>query len=355
MVADASIICQPAPPRTYHRGRLRTNIHPRRIRLEASTHCQLRCPSCPTTAGLIDEALGKGFLGFEDFRTLVDHNRRVREIELSNYGELLLNPQLVPMLEYAQQKRVVISMDSVNLNHATPAALDAIVRTGVRFLSVSIDGASQETYAKYRLRGDFGRVIANVREINRLKQTYESSHPELRWQFIVFGHNEHEISAAREMAESLGMSFFLKLSWDEEFSPIVDREHVAREMESTAVTRGEVKATTGSDYGAHICSQLWLNPQINWNGDILGCCRNFWGTFGGNAFRDGLADAINGEEMQYARAMLAGQAPPRDGVPCTTCDIYRDRAEKREWVELPPEAGPVLRARRWLARVRGRA
>lgn len=306
-------------------------IHPTRIRLEASTHCQLRCPSCPTTAGSIDAALGKGFLRFSDFRALVDANPQLRAVELSNYGEILLNPELVQILEYAHERRVVIRGGAVNLNHASDAVLDAIVRTGVDKMSISIDGASRDTYSRYRVRGDFDRVLENIRRINALKEHYRTTRPELTWQFIVFGHNEHEIADARRMAAELDMKFSIKLSWDDEVSPIRDRAHVAKEIGSPAVTRAEHRELHGEPYLGEICEQLWVNPQINWNGDVLGCCRNFWGTFGANAFTDGLDAAVNSERMQYARRMLSGEAPPREDIPCSSCELYADRAAARRW------------------------
>src|SRR6516165_12088787 len=85
-------------------------ITPRRIRLEASSFCQLRCPSCPTTAGAIHPAIGSGFLKFKDFQRLVDLNPRLKTIEIANYGEVFLNPQLVDILEYAHRKRVAINI-----------------------------------------------------------------------------------------------------------------------------------------------------------------------------------------------------------------------------------------------------
>ncbi len=30
---------------------------------------------------------------------------------------------------------------------------------------------------------------------------------------------------------------------------------------------------------------------------VLGCCRNFWGDFGGNAFTDGLVSSLNNEKI----------------------------------------------------------
>ena len=52
-------------------------IEPVAIRLEASSHCQLRCPSCPTTDGAIDRVIGKGFLKAGDFRTFLERNPSV--------------------------------------------------------------------------------------------------------------------------------------------------------------------------------------------------------------------------------------------------------------------------------------
>ena len=61
---------------------------PSKIRLEASSFCQLRCPSCPTTAGAINPAIGNGFLHFDDFRTLLDDNPSVITSNWQTMGKL---------------------------------------------------------------------------------------------------------------------------------------------------------------------------------------------------------------------------------------------------------------------------
>ena len=64
---------------------------PAQIRLETSSFCNLRCPSCGTTTGAVHhQAVGGGFLRFENFRKLLDDNPRLKSIELSNYGEIFL-------------------------------------------------------------------------------------------------------------------------------------------------------------------------------------------------------------------------------------------------------------------------
>ena len=210
-------------------------IRPTKIRLEASTYCQLRCPTCPTTTGETHAGIGGGFLKFEDFRTLLDGSPWLEEIELSNYGEMAVLwfdtggndlieadaqgarvRELQPMarqefdftVEHAHDRGVrLTARTGVNLNNATDAMLEAVVKYRFEHLRCSLDGASNETYRQYRIRGNFDRVIANIRKINGYKAEYGSDRPGLTWQFVVFGHNEHEIARAREMAEELGMEF----------------------------------------------------------------------------------------------------------------------------------------------------
>jgi MoaA/NifB/PqqE/SkfB family radical SAM enzyme len=311
----------------------RPQAAPSRIRIEASSFCQLRCPSCPTTAGAIHPVISSGFLRFADFRALIDGNPSITAVELSNYGEALLNPELIEMLRYAQRKSVEVNLhNGVNLNHCKDELLEAFVKYQVRKITCSIDGASQETYRVYRVRGDFDRVIGNIKKINHFKQMYHSEVPRLSWQFVVFGHNEHEIPVARAMAAELGMTFHTKISWDAKFSPIRDKEFVRTQTGEQAVTRKEYEEIHGRMYLRDGCLQLWNDPQINWNGKNLGCCRNFWGDFGGNAFADGLAACFDHEKMRYARSMLRGHKPPRSDIPCSTCDKYHAMQNRSDWI-----------------------
>lgn len=303
-------------------------VYPSRIRLEASTACQLRCPVCPTGQQKTRHTVcGSGVLRFEDFRQLLDRNPFVREIELSNWGEVFLNRELPQVLDYAFRCGVKITISNgANLNHASAEMLETLVRTRVEELTVALDGATPETYARYRIRGSFDRVIAHVKVINEWKKHYGSDRPRLIWQYIVFGHNEHEIEAAKAMAGTLDMTFSPKLNVVPDFSPVNDADRV---LEAT----GLGKVAADADWGNVMCSQLWTSPQINWDGKVLGCCHNNWQEFGGNAFRDGLASSLNSEKLMYARRMLAGEAPPRSDIPCSSCEFYQRMASQESWVD----------------------
>jgi MoaA/NifB/PqqE/SkfB family radical SAM enzyme len=185
---------------------MKRRIRTRRIRLDASTACQLRCPACPTASGEVGEKIGTGFLRFETFRRIVDESPWLSVIELSNWGEIFLNPHLPEIVKYAYAKNVrLLAHNGTNLNTVREEVLEALVRYRFHHLSVSIDGASPETYRIYRVRGDFDTVIANVKKLNEYKRLHRSRYPTLRWQFVAFGHNQHEIEKARTLARSLGI------------------------------------------------------------------------------------------------------------------------------------------------------
>jgi hypothetical protein len=180
-------------------------------------------------------------------------------------------------------------------------------------------------------------VINNIKEINRWKAKYQSPYPELKWQMVAFGHNEHEINKAKAMAKSLDMSFFLKLSWADlydlpDFSPVQDKELVGKETGLNASSRKEYMEKYRKDYVERTCCwDMWNAPQINYDGRILGCPINYWGDYG-NAFDNGLDAVLNGEKMQYARDMLIGKNEAKKGIPCSTCKVYHSIQKDQAWV-----------------------
>lgn len=296
------------------------------IRLEVSTVCQLRCPVCLSWG---NEYLGKGHLRFEDFRRFVEQNPSFRNYELSNKGEIFLNPELIDIIRYAHERGLrLTTWNGVNLNTVSDEVLEALVRYRFKIILVSIDGASQETYSVYRRGGDFQRVIENIKKINAYKAQYGSQEPELFWKFIAFGHNEKEIPLARAMAHSLCMNFGVSFNVDPRYSPVRDRAFVAKEMGlSSDHDYDDVLARESMT----ACRQMFLSPQINWDGRLLGCCVNNRSDYG-NVFREGLAACLSSPRYLYARAMLTGEKPASPDIPCASCHIYRWRAEREEFL-----------------------
>ncbi len=319
------------------------------LRVDISTRCQLRCPSCPTAQGLTAQRLGSGFMGVERFRELMRANPRVHAVDLANWGESLLAPELPQILRYAFAEGIALSINGgANLNHLPETLAEDLVRYRLRGLNVAIDGASAETYARYRVGGDFERVLANVRRLNAWKRSLRSDFPRLRWQFIAFRHNVHEIEAARELAAKLGMDFHVKLSWDEALAPDMDAATFERLSGVAAPSRSGFAARTGRAYSVErTCFQLWTQPKVNWNGEVYGCTWNDWASYG-NAYETSLEKVLASERYAYAQLMVQGLAPERADVPCSSCSKYAEMRRLNAWVDAPAGgAPPTARFGRW--------
>jgi len=311
--------------------RIALRVKPEAATIESTSHCQLACPSCPTAARETDKVLGRGYLKPEMLARILDGSPQLRTLELSNWGEALLNPKLKEILKLAHERKVGITLrNGVNLNTAREDVLEALVTYQVRDITCSIDGASQESYEKYRRRGNFDQVIDNIKKINAYKKKHGSSLPLLRWQFVVFGHNQHEVDQARKMAHEMDMAINFKLSWDPDFSPVTDRELV-RGL-TGAADRQEAREDKSVRSFCRACTQLWRKPAVNWDGKVVGCAINYWGDFAQVDEQQSFAAAINSDKLQHARRMLMGRAEPRLDIPCTSCDFYKYRKENGYWI-----------------------
>lgn len=313
---------------------------PTKVRIEASTLCQLDCVMChmKRKADEVKNGCGFGNLKFEDLKNFVENNNITR-IELSNNGEVFLNPDIVKILKYLFEKKIDIRIQNgTNLNYLTDEMAKTLVECKVKHIIVSIDGASEETYSIYRRKGNFNKVIENIKKINHYKKLLNSSFPNLVYKFIVFGHNEHEIEKAKKLAQELDMEIDFSKNSYPEYSPIKDKEKVIQE---TGLDDVDVSPSHRLDeYNNHktnwfFCSLLWENPQINYDGKILGCCYLFNADFEGNVFKDGYLEAMNNPKILYAKAMLTNNASPANDIPCTHCPVYKDLVKNNNFIKSP--------------------
>lgn len=304
---------------------------PSSARLDASTICQLHCDLCRSTGDLKSRNIGYGFLKFDHFKGILDANPQIRSVEISNWGEVLLNPDLPRMLEYAHRLGVAIRIEEgVNLNDASPETLEALVAYKTGVIRCAVDGVTRETYSRSRIGGDLGKVLANIKRINEFKRKYGSPEPALVLQFVVSSHNTHEIERAILLAGLLEMDIFFKLNQ-------FPQPMLSRQLETVGKYVGykdsdDFLEKEGRHYMRHQCLQLWKDPQINWNGSLLGCARNIWGGYADNVFEDGFVESINNEKMNRARDVLMGRVEATEELFCIHCSVFQSMANSGKWI-----------------------
>jgi MoaA/NifB/PqqE/SkfB family radical SAM enzyme len=184
------------------------NSYPVVAFIEPNLYCNLQCPACPTGLRLglrptvaIDEEL---------FKATIDQiGDYVFQLYMYNWGEPLLHKRTPEMIAYAKEKDINILL-STNLSlKLSDDYIDRLVLSGLDRMLVSLDGVTQESYSKYRVRGDLALVRENVMRIQRAKQRLGSATPKVVWQFLVFRHNEHEIEQARAVHQEWGADEFI--------------------------------------------------------------------------------------------------------------------------------------------------
>jgi len=190
------------------------NKLPISICLEVCSLCQLDCPDCHMRKKDSNCIVGNGYLKFNDFKKFIEKNPYIERVEISFCGEIFLNPELPEIIKYANEKEIQLTaFNGVNFNTISDEMLEMLVKYKFTGLTFSIDGASPETYSIYRRKGDFKKVIDNIKKLNTYKKMYKSKYPVLKWQYIVFEHNRHEIEQAIKISKELGTYIYFKAPW----------------------------------------------------------------------------------------------------------------------------------------------
>jgi MoaA/NifB/PqqE/SkfB family radical SAM enzyme len=323
------------------RRRVRVNSNPYLLIIDPCNFCNLRCPLCPT--GLNDLGRDQTMLSFEHFKHYFDpHAPYLFEAYLHNWGESLLNKNVFRMIEYAQSKNVGTNLSS-NLVIATSEDLDNLIDSGLEYLVVSLDGASQETYIKYRVRGDFQRVVDNMAELIRRRNARGKTTPVVEWQYIVMKTNEHEIPKAEAMAKTLGVDLirFIPVGMPFEFR---NRQEVADEWYPSSV-KGRVESDgTEQQYGQAEkpgpCFYLYRSMVVNADGGVSPCCVVYRKNRDFAQLSDEPVDVAaiwNNEKFQSARSLFSPEVlDKRRKTVCDTCDIFAYHPTKTR----PPLALP---------------
>lgn len=278
--------------------------------------CNLRCPLCPTGLGVL--ARPRGRMGVADFSRVVDEIAPYAyRVELYNWGEPLLHPDISAMIEYASQRRITVGLSS-NLNHLDAGMARRLVESGLTQLVVSIDGATQESYAAYRRRGDLNAVLNNLRLLLETRHSLRRNTPFIIWRMLVGKHNEGEIESVRAMARTMGADTF---STGMLFVDTRDPEQVEQWLPSDpALSPYDSRAEKPENRWD--CHDLWESMIINWDGGVAPCCWLHDAQYDfGNVARSTVREIWNGPSYVSARRAIARRPKQAADVPtiCHRC------------------------------------
>jgi radical SAM protein with 4Fe4S-binding SPASM domain len=268
---------------------------PVELMLEPTSKCNLRCPLCISGRG---EIVRKPDLSYEAFQLIYDQfTNGCESLTFHNFGEPLLNKELPKMVAYAKKNGTGFTFLSTNATLIDDWWARQLTECGLDQIFVAVDGLTQETYEIYRIGGKLSRVRDNIRRLIEAADV-NRSRLEIVLQFIVFKHNEHELSELYEWALELGVhKLCVKISGSaaryDEFRP-ADEAFVAINQ-------------TGPE--GPLCNWVYRTLVVNCDGEVMPCC---WAGHDanysmGNVFRTSVADIWNSEKYSTLRSAVGSR------------------------------------------------
>ena len=343
--------------RAFESGEPNLASGPAEAYLEVAARCNLRCPMCPI---VVDprHAPGSGqpaLLAPDLFERLGPAFRGLQRAHLFGLGEPLLSPHLYHYVSRLAEAGVETWI-TTNATLMTDARADALARAGLTRATVSIDGATKETYERIRIGGRFEEAVSgiraltaarlrwgrprvmltmvamasNLRELPRLvdlcaecgadglfvERLYHYPHPDLKAVYaredlinLSPGETDRIFAAARSRAHHYGLEF--------SFRP---RRRPAAPIEVLPPSAGSGPAAPAPDRPAALpalpfpCSEPWKTINVSADGEVRTCCFN--DSSFGNVGEIPFAEIWNGPRYRRLRSDHAAGLVPPDCARC---------------------------------------
>ena len=238
------------------------------LTIEPANVCNLRCPLCTTGSG--DMKRVRGNMTLDTFNEIIDKfGDDIFFMLIYHQGEPYINPHFLDFVKIAKQKNIYVTT-STNGHYFTDENIEGTINSGLDSMIVSIDGATQKSYAKYRVRGTLSKVIEGTTELLKMRHKLKSRTPNVALQFLVMKHNEHEIPEIRELAGEMGVDRLLIKNIEvhdvQEANEWLPENRFYRRYHfdgNTLIVKGAEKKS---------CTRPWLSTLVNWDGEVVPCC-----------------------------------------------------------------------------------
>lgn len=287
---------------------------PYKVTIDPGNFCNLRCPGCHTGIKH-SEMIKPAFLSYEHYKTIFSRlKKHTLSVALYNWGEPFLNKQLFSMIEHTTASGVGSTIHS-NFNVFSEQMAEDCVKSGLTHIYLSIDGATQDAYSAYRVRGNLDQVLVHLNMLLDTKKRLGSKYPILTWKFLEFEHNRHEVETARKMARKMGVDAFETFVATPKLMDIYDEAEAYR------------KNPEKFDLQGKICAGLWTGIYVNSDGSVLPCSLAYRKSESfGNLLEEDMDAIWNNAAYRSARSMFVRDVPEKEvPLPCRACKFYLSR------------------------------
>ncbi len=276
---------------------------PLTLAIESTAKCNLFCPMCPRE----NIYFPPKDMDFRVFKKIIDEAKDHLEFAVPyGVGEPLLNPEIYDMLAYCKSVGVPtgISTNATTMNEESSRRL---IGSGLDYIIFAFDGATPETYEKYRKGGDFAKVRNNIIGFLKVKKEMRSGIFCII-QMVRLKENQHEIPDLIRMWRVEGID-----------EVRIKKDEVHNEGSAIPGDNSERPPMR------HPCYLLWRGPMyIHYDGTVFPCCYIYPEEPIGNVRKSSLSEIWNSDNMVKLReAHIRGDLSAYRA--CQNCPAARPR------------------------------
>jgi MoaA/NifB/PqqE/SkfB family radical SAM enzyme len=285
---------------SYFRHQTVLSGGPIEITIESTSKCNLSCPMCPRHVYTFDSES----MDLSLYRKIVEQCKdRVEFIWPYGIGEPLMHPGIFEMIRINRDAGIRTGI-STNATMLDRARADQLLDAGLDYLILAFDGATPETYEKYRVGADFDATRQNILGLLERKRERQSKlHVVL--QMVLLKDNLKEVEAYRRL-------------WS---VPGVDEIRFKRDeirLQGSCIPGAELK--NGRD---NPCYLLWRGPlYVRYDGLTYPCCYMYDAAPVGDLKTETLMDVWNSPGMVKLREAHLNR-DLRDYPSCKNCQAAR--------------------------------
>ena len=215
----------------------------------------------------------------------------IRFVHFEGRGDPLMNPGLGEMIATtrAHYPRALTMVTT----HGSYPYRPWLVESGLDVLRLSVDGATPESYRRYRVGGDLECVLALMRRIRHERRSRDR--PRMQWKYILFEWNDgdDELRLAGQLADDLESDLCFCLV----HTPGRSRRFSSPEDLSQTLARLAPRASWDLTFPLKLHGAESVEPVVAEHAQAL--LRRAWGRYRARSDNEGLAlvSAALGSEL----------------------------------------------------------
>ncbi len=290
--------------------------------IEASNVCTLRCAACPTGVGKLNRPPRS--MKLEEAKKIINEVRGYTyAINFWHLGEPFLNRDLLSMVRHSTAMGIRANVATNGMHLSDMDVCREIVLSGVHHLLVSLDGADQETLARYRVNADFEKVVQGIQMVRRARKELKSDRPRIEVSMLLMKHNLDQRQRVRDIAKSAGADSFT----ERPIGIFEPEENTFQELACQLVPEdASVARYVRDETGKYVvlgdaesaCDRLDSSMVILSDGRVVPCCFDFLTeNCMGNVFEEGVKGVWQGRRYKEFRSRVKSQR--RTVRMCTRC------------------------------------